>query len=349
MEAISVKHSDAALRIYHSSYANIDIYMAVSGVQTIICVQVIAAHLKFSPEARNGRTGYVGISLVICLSFFSFAMAFSLDIGSTLLSFQTIEETVWNAVVEHLGRQISGRYIALRVGEGSTVGWGRIASEQATSYFVRSLNSRRSVVSLFNHMGLQKGRDFADIYSVCSSDCREASEAPLTAILDISNRSRRSGLRVDTTRALAFFYRDVALPCTAAVNGVFHPQRMIALPIIRMRRRFIKLDVISPHQQSYTRVLAILIESSLPVTVMGTAVVIATLLGGLDPGSAYIVEFVKGFWIVTMSLAPQLIIYRVAMGESWTRNPTNDAVLVSQIVFAFDLNSGGVSGRAGEV
>ncbi|TFK21057.1 hypothetical protein FA15DRAFT_570740, partial [Coprinopsis marcescibilis] len=111
----------------------------------------------------------------------------------------------------------------------------------------------------------------------------------------------------------AYFILSVILNCVTT--------GMIALPIIRMRRRFTKLDVISPHQQSYTRVLAILIESSLPVTVMGTAVVIATLLGGLDPGSVYIVEFVNGFWIVTMSLAPQLIIYRVAMGESWTRNP----------------------------
>ncbi|TFK21058.1 hypothetical protein FA15DRAFT_707580 [Coprinopsis marcescibilis] len=133
----------------------------------------------------------------------------------------------------------------------------------------------------------------------------------------------------------AYFILSVILNCVTT--------GMIALPIIRMRRRFRKLGMITPHQQSYTRVLAILIESSLPFTLIGTAAIIVTILSTLDPSLTFAAELANGFWVVAMSLAPQLIIYRVAMGDSWTRNPTTDAGLVSQIVFAADLDGGGTT------
>ncbi|TFK20479.1 hypothetical protein FA15DRAFT_720503 [Coprinopsis marcescibilis] len=91
----------------------------------------------------------------------------------------------------------------------------------------------------------------------------------------------------------AYFVTSVILNCVTT--------GMIALPIIRMRRRFRKLGLITPHQQSYIRILAILIESSLPFTLIGTAAVIVTILSTLDPGLAFATELANGFWIVAMN------------------------------------------------
>ena len=60
---------------------------------------------------------------------------------------------------------------------------------------------------------------------------------------------------------------------------------MIAFPIIRMRRQLKKLSSTRPLLQSYTHVLAILIESSLPFTIIGAITTTLAVLVALGIGN----------------------------------------------------------------
>ncbi|TFK16492.1 hypothetical protein FA15DRAFT_662111 [Coprinopsis marcescibilis] len=293
--------------------------MCLLGVQTILCIQITAAYLRLSPEVKKERIAYVVASLAIYLFFLTFVIGSSLEIGSTLLKFQTIEQAVRGVVLGHRARRITGSYICTRIGQALV----QLAGEGFLLYRCFIIWHHRKAVVI----------PISTLYAtVLVYECLPPEPSP-------------SSIAVWYTRVTqlwtAYFILSVVLNCVT--TGI------IALPIIRMRRRFRKLGAISPHQQSQTHVLAILIESSLPVAVVGTAVVIVTLVSAFDPSISYTVAMFNAFWVVTMSLAPQLIIYRIVMGNSWARNPTTDAALVSQIVLAAGLDSGDSSQASNQV
>ncbi|TFK21203.1 hypothetical protein FA15DRAFT_658488 [Coprinopsis marcescibilis] len=285
-----------------------------------MCIQIISAHLRLSPEARKGRNAYAVVSLMICLFFFTFAIGYSLEIGSTLLKFETFQAAVWNSILEDRANQ-TAYYLSTRFGQGLV----QLAGEGFLLHRCFIIWDHRKAVVI----------PISTLYAtLVVYECIPPEASPLSFAVW---RARIMQLW------MAYFTLSVILNCVTT--------GMIALPIIRMRRRFRKLGVTSPHQQSHTHVLAILIESSLPVTVVGTAVVIniITFVREGDPSTSYTVELLNGLWVVTMSLAPQMIIYRIATGDSWTQNPATDAALVSQIVLAADLDIGRTSRAANEV
>ncbi|KAJ7586814.1 hypothetical protein C8J56DRAFT_766324, partial [Mycena floridula] len=68
----------------------------------------------------------------------------------------------------------------------------------------------------------------------------------------------------------------------------------------------------------YTSLVAILVESSLPFTVLG--LIFAVTYGkNVDEGPAFLLV-----WSAFSALSPQFIIFRVASGHAWTRNVASD-------------------------
>ncbi|KAJ6460368.1 hypothetical protein C8R47DRAFT_1161039 [Mycena vitilis] len=67
----------------------------------------------------------------------------------------------------------------------------------------------------------------------------------------------------------------------------------------------------------YTRLLAILVESALPFTLLGIGY-LATYIRGVPESLAF-----ADIWGCLISLSPQAIILRVAMGGAWTKDTFN--------------------------
>lgn len=94
---------------------------------------------------------------------------------------------------------------------------------------------------------------------------------------------------------------------------------LVVVRILRARRSMQKhfpdrIDSIN----AYTSLIAIMVESSLPFTVIG--VIFAITYGrNLDIGTAFL--FV---WGALSALSPQLIIFRIASGRAWTRRVAAD-------------------------
>lgn len=77
----------------------------------------------------------------------------------------------------------------------------------------------------------------------------------------------------------------------------------------------------------YTSLASILVESSLPFSILGLAFAI-TYGKNLDEGPAFL--FV---WAVFSALSPQFIIFRVASGRAWTRDIASQVTRTSTLVF----------------
>ncbi|TFK51057.1 hypothetical protein OE88DRAFT_1808561 [Heliocybe sulcata] len=87
---------------------------------------------------------------------------------------------------------------------------------------------------------------------------------------------------------------------------------------------------VMPHEmaETYTNIVAILIESSLPFTIIGVAFTV-TLGKGLPSEAALAVIY--GFF---PGLAPQMIILRVAMGRAWTKETIAQFTSIPSMTFA---------------
>ncbi|TFK71054.1 hypothetical protein BDN72DRAFT_895911 [Pluteus cervinus] len=87
---------------------------------------------------------------------------------------------------------------------------------------------------------------------------------------------------------------------------------LIAGRIIYMQK-LMSRSISQELKKTYTTVIAILVESALPFTVLGIA--LAVLLGVDSPGTLSL----SIIWGSYVGIAPQLIILRVAMGRAWSR------------------------------
>ncbi|KAF6756297.1 hypothetical protein DFP72DRAFT_1066659 [Ephemerocybe angulata] len=100
---------------------------------------------------------------------------------------------------------------------------------------------------------------------------------------------------------------------------------LISYRLIRSRRKLSPL-VDSQDLSLYTGVLAILIESALPLSICGMAY--AIILAITKPGDPDIVNkeaasyILSGLYFTFSGLSPQMIIFRVTTGRSWVRQRT---------------------------
>ncbi|KAJ2915228.1 hypothetical protein MD484_g5178, partial [Candolleomyces efflorescens] len=110
---------------------------------------------------------------------------------------------------------------------------------------------------------------------------------------------------------------------------------LITSRIVREQKRLGR--VLDTHRvRVYTDVVAILIESALPFTVLGIVAGVMHAVGYLNPDlSDALVEA----WFAFCALSPQLIIFRVMTGRAWSSGleaSSSDSALSRPIAFAKD-------------
>ncbi|EJD00199.1 uncharacterized protein FOMMEDRAFT_112550 [Fomitiporia mediterranea MF3/22] len=127
---------------------------------------------------------------------------------------------------------------------------------------------------------------------------------------------------------------------------------LICTRIMIARRQLNKAQNTNDRMPEYTGAMAILVESSLPVSLLG--IVFAVTFGkNLDISLAF-----TQIWGVSVVLSPQFIILRVAMGRAWTRKVASQfsssirftgisTTRVSDGVHTFDSREKGSTALAG--
>ncbi|KAF7348573.1 hypothetical protein MVEN_01374900 [Mycena venus] len=102
---------------------------------------------------------------------------------------------------------------------------------------------------------------------------------------------------------------------------------LITLRILLARRAIKQFQVSDKSFGVYFSVAAMVIESSLPFSLLG--LIFAVTYGkNLDIGPAFLFT-----WATFAALSPQFIIFRVATGRAWTRDVASDLSAHSDIVF----------------
>ncbi|TFK21043.1 hypothetical protein FA15DRAFT_718211 [Coprinopsis marcescibilis] len=294
--------------------ASILLLAVVFGIHLFIFVEVLLNFLRSSQEARRTQRVYTVVSFTIFVAFIVFTLARNLDVGSMLVDKLTFLEAVrkigvnpavWRTVVE----QLAGGLIQI-VGEGMMI--------QLFRCFI-IWDHRRAVIVLP-----------AILY------VSTAVMGLSAVIMDHIQAMNTTGVVENPTANemglwLAYFVLSIG------VN--FLHTSLIAYPIIRMRYQMRKLDaetsfkVLPSHLEPYTRVLSIIIESAFPFTISGSLAVIISVnksSAATLAAACAALPMSNVVWTSTASLAPHLIIYRVARGRSWTRNPATDWVILSQ-------------------
>ncbi|KAH6902148.1 hypothetical protein BKA70DRAFT_1435306 [Coprinopsis sp. MPI-PUGE-AT-0042] len=139
-------------------------------------------------------------------------------------------------------------------------------------------------------------------------------------------------------------WRTVDFAMSVGVNIV--TTAMITARLLLMERNMHRITSRSPTFKAglpYRQIIALLLESALPFTAIG---VVAAVLSGVndpsdDTGSRKAVHafpVMMALWTNSLALSPQLIIFRIISGTTWTSNPApNESRPISQpILFADD-------------
>ncbi|KAJ2936312.1 hypothetical protein H1R20_g772, partial [Candolleomyces eurysporus] len=113
---------------------------------------------------------------------------------------------------------------------------------------------------------------------------------------------------------------------------------LITNRLLRARRRLVKL-LPSADVQVYIGVIAILIESAAPLTILGIILAALALRDLVIPqGSGGIIacgRLFEALWYSFCGLSPHMIIFRVTTGRSFTNFPlAKDGVVTNPIQFA---------------
>ncbi|KAK7027979.1 hypothetical protein VNI00_015065 [Paramarasmius palmivorus] len=121
---------------------------------------------------------------------------------------------------------------------------------------------------------------------------------------------------------------DFAIPWIALTCGLnILLTGLITCRILGARRELNRITNSQELSQVYTGVIAILVESALPFSILG--IVLAALLGA---GNRVYTLFVN-LWGSYVGLAPLLIIHRVALGKAWSKETARD-INSTQLHFA---------------
>ncbi|EAU81181.1 hypothetical protein CC1G_11263 [Coprinopsis cinerea okayama7 len=107
----------------------------------------------------------------------------------------------------------------------------------------------------------------------------------------------------------AFVYMSLHILVTA----------LISIRLMRARRRLTRTLGLAIDDRVYTSVVAMLVESAAAIAVVTIPYATTNIVAGWTAYQVYTV-FAVGYNTV-ISLAPQLIIFRVASGRSWVRRP----------------------------
>ncbi|KAH6880291.1 hypothetical protein BKA70DRAFT_1447337 [Coprinopsis sp. MPI-PUGE-AT-0042] len=158
----------------------------------------------------------------------------------------------------------------------------------------------------------------------------------LSVFFEASYREELSPEQIYRIRlAQAAFQRWYIADFTVSVGVSVVTTTMICIRVLLMKRTIERLTGKGEGFQSsmpYSRVITPLLESALPFTLVGVAAAISTAISTAHSGrdkvasDVYLVMLV--IWYNSLALGPQLIIFRILSGKTWTSNPTT--MVVSQ-------------------
>ncbi|TFK22258.1 hypothetical protein FA15DRAFT_706525 [Coprinopsis marcescibilis] len=288
--------------LVNSTYASINIYLAVSGIQLFIFLHILVIFLGASGDVRRSQKLYVTFSGLLCSCFMVVAILRSVEVGTGLVMFRSFYEAMQHASKTRLP-----------------------ATSVIEQVFALMLQSLGEGVLLYRCYIIWRNRKVMLLLPV-TLYVASAAVGIVALVLFIStvNNDRASGDILHKGRlAAAYYLLSVSVNCTTT--------GLIAWPIIRMRREMRKVsantpfDVSNVHAKTYTHVLSILAESALPFTLVGMVSAALVVILASFPASRDAIAtlpIANAIWVCACALAPQLIIFRVAVGQSWTRNPT---------------------------
>ncbi|KAH6902174.1 hypothetical protein BKA70DRAFT_1521286 [Coprinopsis sp. MPI-PUGE-AT-0042] len=161
------------------------------------------------------------------------------------------------------------------------------------------------------------------------------------------NTSRKQ-VRKEKLEAGARVYQEWRITnfsTSVAVNAITTP--MICICLILMERKMKRLSertgAMFRSALPYRQLLTLLLESALPFTLVGVVGAICTgVIDDTDPTyrhAVHVLPILMVLWINALALGPQLIVFRIISGMTWTsRNPTTHRTQpISQpILFADD-------------
>ncbi|KAH6908444.1 hypothetical protein BKA70DRAFT_1149673 [Coprinopsis sp. MPI-PUGE-AT-0042] len=148
-----------------------------------------------------------------------------------------------------------------------------------------------------------------------------------------------AGTAVGLRTFIPFSFQDSKLDaadifCTVGINILV--TILIWSRLVRARKRFMEALPHTDHKV-YIGVIAVLVESAAPVAVFGTALAITSLLSS---GVAWKVRTIFAIlYRISSILAPQLVIFRVAVGSSWANKTEASAAISRSIAFTSQTDS----------
>ncbi|KAH6902121.1 hypothetical protein BKA70DRAFT_1567982 [Coprinopsis sp. MPI-PUGE-AT-0042] len=160
----------------------------------------------------------------------------------------------------------------------------------------------------------------------------------LTIVLDADGITQDQQLRRSTIQA----WRIADFATSVLVSAV--TTTMICIRLVLMKKEMKRVEEACSQFKSaipYRRVITLLVESALPFNVVGAVGAISMASIGHDSSltRAVILSTVMTVvWINCLALGPQLIIFRIISGVTWTSNPTTSisSPLSQPIQFAQD-------------
>ncbi|KZT23592.1 hypothetical protein NEOLEDRAFT_1069387 [Neolentinus lepideus HHB14362 ss-1] len=145
----------------------------------------------------------------------------------------------------------------------------------------------------------------------------------VTAVLSVVE-SALPGSSFFQSQATSFGIPWIALTCAYNVMMT----ALIVTRILRVQHQVKSSALSSERARMYTGIVAILVESALPFTILGIA--FAVILGKNLPTEVAL----AAIWGSFVGLAPQLIILRVSMGRAWSKETVVQLTCPGPITFA---------------
>ncbi|KAJ3541600.1 hypothetical protein NMY22_g3822 [Coprinellus aureogranulatus] len=289
-EMSTISPSDRVNILVRAWYSNVVLTLFMMGVQFLLCLYTLIIFLETPKAQRKGRWPYI---LAIWALFVLSVLPTSFD---AVLIFHGLLEAQTPIDVFRLTSSES-RYALFRI-PGQAV---------------------PTVLLIFLSDALMLFR----CYIVCS-DARWLTVFPFLLWIS-STVTSIIGVPLSTPWPARAIYTGVGTILSAVLN--ISITAIITVRLLNARRRFLKSlpSGSTGVLQQYTGVVAILIESALPLSVFGLIYAVTGMAVGIGSSTNMVgieaaTHILGVFYLSFLALSPQLIIFRVTLGRSWTGN-----------------------------
>ncbi|KAJ3509612.1 hypothetical protein NMY22_g16236 [Coprinellus aureogranulatus] len=256
------------------------------GIQLFVCSYGLSIFLETPKQIRRSRASYMIISWII---FLLFCLA---QIGDAYQMFEILYHGQAGDAID-----------VLRLRHDDDHKWWRLASS-CCIYIVNWIADGLLVYRCYII--------WTDRRWVCILPCLTYLASMGMALLTFISLATSTSIahRINTTALSAWIYLSVSLN--------FLVTSLISFKLLRLRRQMAEFMPLS-ELRVYLGVVAILVESAVPLTLTGLAFAIVCNPKSLQeriPNGMFLV-----LWFSLNAICPQMIIFRVTTGRSWLRQP----------------------------